>query len=134
MYQILIILSLYIVFKLCDWIINEVDEWKVKRNILSNPILRYEYYKGSYTARKMKKLKRMPYNEYLKTQHWELAKSAALKRDQNKCADCGDSGNEKSIEVHHITYIRRGKESLEDLMTLCKDCHKERHFISSVFE
>ncbi|OGO78623.1 MAG: hypothetical protein A2Y23_10095 [Clostridiales bacterium GWB2_37_7] len=134
MYQILMISSLYIVFKLCDWIIEEVEEWKVKRNILSNPILRYEYYKGSYTARKMKKLKRMPYNEYLKTQHWELAQSAVLKRDKNKCADCGCSKKEKPLEVHHITYIRRGKEKLEDLMTLCKDCHKERHFISNVFE
>lgn len=134
MYQLLMILSLYIVFKLCDWIIEEVDEWKVKRNILSNPILRYEYYKGSYTARKMKKLKRMPYREYLRTQHWALAQSAVLKRDHNKCADCGDSNKEKAIEVHHITYIRRGKENLEDLMTLCKDCHNERHFISTSFE
>ena len=28
MYQILMILSLYIVFKLCDWLIDEVREWK----------------------------------------------------------------------------------------------------------
>ncbi|MDF2892097.1 MAG: hypothetical protein K0R80_2464 [Clostridia bacterium] len=133
MYQILMISSLYIVFKLCDWIIDEVREWKVKRNILSNPILRYEYYKGSYTIRKMKKLKRMPYNQYLKTYHWELARSAVLKRDENQCADCGKSKDE-SLEVHHVTYIRRGKENLEDLMTLCKDCHQERHFISTAFE
>lgn len=134
MYQILMILSLYIVFKLCDWIIDEVGEWKIKRNILSDPILRYEYYKESYSFRKIKKLKRMPYNEYLKTQHWELVQSAVLKRDLNRCADCGSYKEEKSIEVHHITYIRRGKERLEDLMTLCKDCHKERHFISTIFE
>ncbi|MDF2530707.1 MAG: hypothetical protein K0Q65_288 [Clostridia bacterium] len=133
MYQILMISSLYIVFKLCDWIIDEVREWKVKRNILSNPILRYEYYKGSYTIRKMKKLKRMPYNQYLKTYHWELARSAVLKRDENRCADCGKLKDE-SLEVHHVTYIRRGKENLEDLMTLCKDCHQERHFISTAFE
>ena len=126
--------SLYIVFKLCDWIIDEIGEWRVKRNILSDPILRYEYCKESYSSRKIKKLKRMSHNEYLKTQHWKLAESAVLKRDLNRCADCGNSTEEKPIEVHHITYIRRGKESLEDLMALCKDCHTERHFISTAFE
>lgn len=134
MYQILMISSLYIVFKLCDWLIDEHHQWKVKRNILSNPILRYEYYKGSYTGRKMKKLKRMPYQTYLKTHHWELARSAIFCRDHNRCADCGDSMEEKPLEVHHITYIRRGKENLADLMTLCRDCHQERHDISTAFE
>ncbi len=134
MYQILTIASLYIVFKLCDWIIDGIREWKVKRNKLSDPILRYEYYKDSYTYRKVKKLKCMGYNEYLKTQHWALAKSAALKRDENKCADCGYFTYEKNLEVHHITYIRRGKERLEDLLTLCQDCHQERHFVLSAFE
>ncbi|MDF2591937.1 MAG: hypothetical protein K0S75_1403 [Clostridia bacterium] len=134
MYQILIILSLFIVFKLCDWIIDEVREWKVKRDILSDPILRYEYYKGSYSYKKMKKLKRMSHNDYLNTQHWELARSAVLKRDENRCADCGISNEKKPLEVHHITYIRRGKEHLDDLMTLCQDCHQERHFVSTAFE
>jgi 5-methylcytosine-specific restriction endonuclease McrA len=134
MYQILIILSLFIVFKLCDWIIDEVREWKVKRDILSDPILRYEYYKGSYSYRKMKKLKRMSHNDYFNTHHWELARSAALKRDENRCADCGISIEKKPLEVHHITYIRRGKEHLDDLMTLCQDCHQERHFVSTAFE
>lgn len=134
MYQILMISSLYIVFKLCDWIIDEIDGWKIRRNILSNPILRYEYYKGSYTLRKIKKLKRMPYNEYLETEHWKLARSAVLKRDENKCADCGKSVAEKPLQVHHITYIRRGRENLADLMALCVDCHQERHFVSTAFE
>ena len=134
MYQILIILSLFIVFKFCDWIIDEVREWKVKRDILSDAILRYEYYKGSYSYKKMKKLKRLSHNDYLNTQHWELARSAVLKRDENRCADCGISNEKKPLEVHHITYIRRGKEHLDDLMTLCQDCHQERHFVSTAFE
>jgi 5-methylcytosine-specific restriction endonuclease McrA len=57
-----------------------------------------------------------------------------LNRDENRCADCGDSIEEKVLEVHHITYIRRGKERLEDLMTLCQDCHQERHFVATIFE
>lgn len=134
MYQILMISSLYIIFKLCDWIIDEYTQWKVKRNILSNPIQRYEYFRGSYTAGRMKKLKRMPYHEYLKTHHWDLARSAVLNRDQNRCVDCGGTVDEMPLEVHHITYIRRGKEKMEDLMTLCRECHQERHYVSTIFE
>ena len=134
MYQILLILSLYLVFKLCDWVIESIDKWRVKRNILSNPILRYEYHKKGYTLRKIKRLKRMPYHAYLRTPHWELARNAVLARDGNKCADCGKSRDEEPLEVHHITYIRRGRENMEDMMTLCRECHHERHFISTAFE
>ena len=76
----------------------------------------------------------MTHNQYLNTQHWELASSAILKRDENRCADCGVSTEEKPLEVHHITYIRKGKERLDDLATLCQDCHQERHFVSTAFE
>lgn len=133
-YQILMISSLYVVFKLCDWMIEGIDSWRVRKNILSNPIQRYEYYKKVYTPRRIKKLKRMPYKDYLRTEHWELARKAVLTRDQYKCADCGKSKYEKSLEVHHITYIRRGKENLGDLMTLCRECHQERHFVATAFE
>ncbi len=134
MYQILMIASLCIVFWICDRVIERVNRWKVKRNILSNPILRYEYYKKGYSFRKIKKLKKMPYASYLKTQHWILASSAAFKRDRNCCADCGISMKDEPLEVHHITYIRKGRENLEDLMTLCKQCHQEHHFIATSFE
>lgn len=134
MYQILMILSLYVLFTISDGVIASIDRWRVKRNILSDPIKRYEYYKSSYSARKIKRLRRMPYNHYLSSQHWSLIRSAALKRDGNKCADCGAAHDEKPLEVHHITYSRRGKENLEDLLTLCRECHEERHFVSTAFE
>lgn len=134
MYQILIILSLYVVFAITDGIIAGIDRWRVKRNLLSDPIKRYEYYKSGYTSGKIKRLRRMPYNHYLSTQHWSLIRSAALKRDGSKCADCGSGSDEKPLEVHHVTYSRKGKENLEDLLTLCSECHEERHFVASAFE
>ena len=134
MYQILMISSLYIVFKLCNYIIDVIDKIRVKRNLLGNPILRYEYYKSSYTSYKIRRLKRMAYKDYLQTKHWQLVHTAVLKRDQNRCADCGETLEHKPLEVHHITYIRRGKENLDDMMTLCRDCHQERHFVSTAFE
>lgn len=134
MYPILIIASLYILFTISDWIIDEIYKSRIRRNILSNPLLRYEYCKGSYSPRKIKKLKQMPNSEYLHTKHWKLVSSAVWTRDRARCADCGVTKYEKPLEVHHITYIRKGKENLEDLMTLCGDCHQERHFISTIYE
>lgn len=134
MYQILIILSLYVVFIISDWVIANVDKWRVKRNILSDPIKRYEYYKSGYTSRKRKRLRRMSNNNYLNSHHWSLIKSAVLKRDGLRCADCGAADDEKRLEVHHISYSRRGREDMEDLLTLCRECHEERHFVTTIFE
>lgn len=134
MYQILIILSLYIVFTISDEVIASIGKWRVKRNILSDPIKRYQYYKSSYTARKIRKLRRMSNNYYLGTHHWSLIRSAALKRDRNRCADCGTTNSERPLEVHHVTYSRRGREEMEDILTLCRECHEERHFVSTIFE
>ncbi|WP_416212660.1 HNH endonuclease [Nostoc sp. DedQUE04] len=35
----------------------------------------------------------------------------------------------ESLQVHHLTYENHGKEHehLEDLITLCDDCHKKQH-------
>jgi 5-methylcytosine-specific restriction endonuclease McrA len=133
-YHILIILLLYIVFKLSDGIIAAIDRWRIKRSILSNPIKRYEYYRSGYTIREVRRLRRLPYRDYLKSYHWDLVRSAALKRDGNKCSDCGADCAERPLEVHHINYARKGNENLDDLMTLCRECHEERHFIATAFE
>lgn len=47
-------------------------------------------------------------------------------RDRFTCQDCG---SKKAVDVHHLTYIHRGKEKehLEDLICLCVTCHKKRH-------
>lgn len=40
------------------------------------------------------------------------------------CTNCGKSRN---IEVHHKTYVREGREHLNDLMVLCRSCHNIQH-------
>lgn len=45
-----------------------------------------------------------------------------LERDENKCCICGRQGD---MEVHHIQAIYLGgKTVMENLITLCSDCHK----------
>ena len=55
-------------------------------------------------------------------------KNQVLNRDGWKCQDCGSSIN---LQVHHL--VRRsqlGWDELENLMTLCAECHRRLHNIT----
>jgi len=41
------------------------------------------------------------------------------------CQACGTQKG--SLHVHHVTYVRFGKEALTDLRGLCDTCHKKVH-------
>jgi hypothetical protein len=64
------------------------------------------------------------YNEYIKSPAWAAKRRQVLIRDNYRCFDCGTSTR---LQVHHITYKHLGNEPLEDLITLCTDCHTQRH-------
>lgn len=66
----------------------------------------------------------MPYKEYLRTDHWQGVRRAALERADHKCQTCSAS---KNLHVHHRTYDRRGYEEPGDVTVLCADCHKTFH-------
>jgi 5-methylcytosine-specific restriction endonuclease McrA len=48
------------------------------------------------------------------------------KRDGYRCVKCG---TRKRLEVHHLSYAHQGDElnHLEDLVTLCRSCHRKEH-------
>jgi hypothetical protein len=69
-------------------------------------------------------LKRMPYEEYLRTPEWRARASAARERFGLRCSFCS---SDDRLEVHHRTYARRGWEREEDLLPLCRDCHAVFH-------
>jgi 5-methylcytosine-specific restriction endonuclease McrA len=55
----------------------------------------------------------------------EELKTSVIKRDGYRCAECGCMIN---LEVHHIEYKSKGgKDTLENLITLCIYCHYEQH-------
>ena len=64
------------------------------------------------------------YSSYLGTEEWKLKRNEALKRDENLCQVCKIN---EAVEVHHITYENFSNEKLEDLLSVCKDCHIEIH-------
>lgn len=74
--------------------------------------------------RKTWELRRMPYAQYLQTDHWQEVRKAAIKRAGYRCEVCNSFF---SLQVHHRTYVNRGKERGNDLITLCSSCHKMFH-------
>lgn len=70
--------------------------------------------------RKAKLLARLPYEEYLKTTHWQSRREQAILYAGAKCQVCSGCHN---LEVHHNDYSRLGQEWDSDLVVLCGDCH-----------
>jgi hypothetical protein len=60
---------------------------------------------------------------------------AVLTRARDHCEGCGRHVNEYGsarLDLHHLTYDRRGKEKPGDLLALCRDCHRRVHCVASV--
>ena len=70
--------------------------------------------------------RRMPYKEYLYTEHWREFRKVALKNAKNKYQLCNKSGK---LHVHHRTYENRGCEDINDVTVLCQECHEKHHDI-----
>lgn len=74
---------------------------------------------------KIAELQAMPYDEYLKTAHWDKTRKSALIRAGHKCSDC--FRRNVPLDVHHKTYEHRGYEYPEDLKVVCRRCHERIH-------
>jgi hypothetical protein len=66
----------------------------------------------------------MPYDEYLRTDHWRWMRRRALVAADERCQLCNAPN---ALEVHHRTYDRRGRENDADLTVLCGECHAVFH-------
>lgn len=78
----------------------------------------------SFVASRMDLLHRMPYDEYLRTSEWRDVRYFARWRAGTSCQVCDRTGR---LDVHHRTYVRRGVESLSDVIVLCRPCHELFH-------
>ncbi|MBD0381299.1 HNH endonuclease signature motif containing protein [Paenibacillus sedimenti] len=89
-------------------------------------IIYYEESKRYYSQEFIQELQGMLYANYIKTAHWIRARAAAISKHGKVCFNCKVT-LEKDINVHHLTYERRGHEDLNDLIVLCRECHYEVH-------
>lgn len=76
---------------------------------------------AQHTQRRERDLGRMTYATYLKTYHWQSLRAEKLRAAGWKCERCGSGRG--PLNVHHLTYDRRGDEDLADLAVLCEPCH-----------
>lgn len=75
--------------------------------------------------------KRPQYEEYIKSDAWKEKAAQRRELDDDTCQRCGAKNQ---LEVHHLWYDYLGNESLNDLITLCSECHKECHRESLVIQ
>ncbi len=84
---------------------------------------------GKFDTQLMEKPWLQKYNwAYQKGVNYGYANSRAhaLDRDKYTCQCCGKKN--KRLEVHHIIYRSNGgSDDLDNLITLCEDCHKDIH-------
>lgn len=85
--------------------------WKVPYSWASQLIVRQPVTQQSYTV-------------YIQSARWKLTREAVLRRDRKRCVRCHGTYR---LQVHHTTYAHFGDEPLDDLITLCDDCHDLEH-------
>jgi len=70
------------------------------------------------------------YQIYLLSEHWKKTRMKRMKIDHFHCIICK---KKRHLNVHHLSYKNIGKESvLNDLITICQDCHSKEHQLPTV--
>ena len=80
-------------------------------------------------------LKKLPYEKYLRSEHWQKVRAAMLLIHGAVCQAeehyiTGESwtfGWESELDVHHLNYRNKGNERYSDLALLCKMHHEKWH-------
>jgi 5-methylcytosine-specific restriction endonuclease McrA len=67
--------------------------------------------------------RKQDYQDYLASEEWQEKRREILTRDRFKCRHCGND----ATEVHHLTYVRIFREELDDLVSVCRNCHQDIH-------
>lgn len=67
----------------------------------------------------MNDIGRRPKRDHPNSKYWMDIRSKVLKRGQGCCL-CFE---QERLEVHHRTYKHYGSERMEELTTLCHECH-----------
>lgn len=60
------------------------------------------------------------------TSDWPSISSYVIKRDGNRCTECGST---VKLEVHHVIPVFRGGKTIPiNLKTICNSCHCKKPF------
>jgi len=65
------------------------------------------------------------HRRYMRSKQWRARRDTAIMRAGYRCCVCGRVHMDtRKLQVHHKTYDRLGKERAEDLMVMCRRCHR----------
>jgi hypothetical protein len=67
------------------------------------------------------------YNTYINSPEWKKFRLSIIIERGSVCEKCSAEG---SVDAHHLTYDRLFNELPQDIMLLCKPCHKKEHGIA----
>jgi 5-methylcytosine-specific restriction endonuclease McrA len=65
--------------------------------------------------------------KYREQPEWQVRRVQALVRAGNQCQAC--SSRDTTLDVHHNSYQNYGDEKPQDLVVLCRKCHRKFHGI-----
>ena len=65
------------------------------------------------------------YVDYLKSREWQELRRLVFRFYGGRCAL--NARHTKHLETHHRTYERLGRERVDDIIVLCRDCHQRYH-------
>lgn len=65
------------------------------------------------------------YDDFLNSLYWKERSAERMRAANYTCQECGAS--DTLLNTHHLTYERLGDELDEDLIVLCRDCHRSKH-------
>ena len=110
-----------------DYISNNVDiciEWI--NIMIRNHIRKNNLYEMEFEEEDTEYLRSLMYEDYLMTEHRIKLVWSAKKRDWYKCVLCS---SDERLEIHHRSYEHKWDmaEEINDIYTLCHDCHAKFH-------
>jgi hypothetical protein len=113
-------LKTHIKFIESEFSVVNFDNWNSKRSDESRDIKKeFENFRQSKFYR---------YHVYLKSTEWKIIRDKVVERDNGMCLYCK---TKPAQEVHHKHYKTIYKEKIDDLESVCSDCHRAIH--KSVF-
>lgn len=73
----------------------------------------------------------MAYQNHIRSAQWKNTREMMFKLRGKKCERCD---NKSTLEIHHKTYERFGRESPNDLEVLCKHHHEEADRLRKILQ
>lgn len=73
--------------------------------------------------------RRRSYERYMASPEWVAKRDLVLVRDGRCCRSCQTT---TALHVHHATYAHFGDERLDELVTVCENCHAAIHRLAGV--